>query len=309
MPKIKHLLLNNIELKIFSIILSILVWYAIIGQETSEAMMFVPIEYQNLPDYLEIVNNPRKIIELTLKGPSAFLKKLSPQDLKVSLDLSHAQPGDKTFFSSELNIDVPLGISVSKINPSFIKITFDITARKEIPIKPTFSGKLEYGYKLTSVSLEPNHILVEGAQKILNKLTYIHTDPINLEGLKENAIFNVSISGDMPNVRLLESPEITVHLKIEEIYAEKIIKRLAIELNNKKIKYYSPHYVSLSLKAPIRIIENLDLNAIRAIIETEGLRPGKHQVPIKILIPENLKDSLQIVSIEPASAEVYRIKE
>lgn len=308
MPKIKHLLLNNIELKIFSIILSILVWYAIIGQETSEAMMFVPIEYQNLPDYLEIVNNPRKIIELTLKGPSAFLKKLSPQDLKVSLDLSHAQPGDKTFFSSELNIDVPLGISVSKINPSFIKITFDITARKEIPIKPTFSGKLEYGYKLTSVSLEPNHILVEGAQKILNKLTYIHTDPINLEGLKENAIFNVSISGDMPNVRLLESPEITVHLKIEEIYAEKIIKRLAVELNNKNIKYYSPHYVSLSLKAPIRIIENLDLNAIRAIIETEGLHPGKHQIPIKILIPENLKDSLQIVSIEPASAEVYRIK-
>jgi len=305
MPKIKHLLLNNIELKIFSIILSILVWYVIIGQETSEAVMFVPIEYQNLPDYLEIVNNPRKIIELTLKGPSAFLKKLSPQDLKVSLDLSQAHPGDKTFFSNELNIDVPLGITVSKISPTFIKIAFDITARKKIPIKPTFSGKLEYGYKLASFSLEPNHILVEGAQKVLNKLVYINTDPISLEGLKGDAIFNVSISGDLPNVRLLESPEITVHLKIEEIYVEKVISRLAIEVDNKKIKSYSPHYVSLSLKAPIRIIENLDLNSIRAIIEAQGLPPGEHQVPIKILVPENLKNSLKIVSINPPAIRIY----
>jgi len=309
MPKIKQLLLNNLELKIFSIILAILIWYIILGQEIIDAMFYVPIEFQNLPKSLEIVNDHKKVVEITLKGPSAFLNRLSPHDVKVSLDLSAAAKGEKSYYMNDFNIDVPLGVTVTKINPPSMKIAYDMIARREVPINVVLQGEVAYGYKLTSVGVTPKSLLVEGPQRLVNALQMVNTDPVNVSGINENTRFSVSISSDLPAIRLIETNSVAVDVGIEEIYMEKIIEKIPVAVNNKsKVKSYSPSSVDVVIKVSLRAKQEFSSNSIRAELDVQNLSKGKHIIPVTIILSPEVKEYVKVIKLEPSFIAV-NIKE
>lgn len=305
MPKIKQLLLNNLELKIFSVILAVLIWYIILGQEIIETMFYVPIEFQNLPKSLEIVGDYRKVMEITLKGPSVFLNRISPHDVKAILDLSGASRGEKSYYTNDFNIDVPLGLTVTKTNPPSMKMVFDMIARREVPINVVLQGNVINGSKLASISVTPKSLLVEGPQRFVDTLQYVNTDPININGLHENAKFSVSISGDTPNIRLVEATNVLVELHIEDVYAEKVFDKIPITANNKnKVKSFSPSSVNVVIQIPMRMKQNISSSAIRAELHVQNLAKGKHSVPIMIVLPASIKEYAKVISLDPPSATV-----
>jgi YbbR-like protein len=305
MPKIKQLLLNNIELKIFSVILAVLIWYIILGQEITETMFFVPIEFQNVPKSLEIIGEYRKAVEITLKGPSAFLTRMSPHDVKVLLDLTTAVSGEKSFYANDLNIDVPLGLTITKINPPSMKMVFDIIARKEVPIQPVLQGKVAYGYQLTTVGVKPRSILVEGGKKIISALQHVNTDPINVEGIKQDQTVSVSISSESSDIRLIDASNVSISLQVKEIYIDKVLEKVSVTVADKsKVRSYSPSTIDVILKLPLRLEHSINVSSLYGRLDVENLAKGKHVIPITILIPPEYKDYTKITSINPTTAIV-----
>ena len=87
--------------------------------------MRVPIEFQNLPQGLEIVGDPPEDVDVRLRGSSGALGRLSPGDMSAVIDLRHARPGRRLFHLTASEIHVPYGIDVVQVAPATLPIGFE----------------------------------------------------------------------------------------------------------------------------------------------------------------------------------------
>ena len=67
---------RNIGLKFLSICIAALLWLVVAGDRVVERALRVPIEFQNLPQGLEIVGDPPEDVDVRLRGSSGTLGRL-----------------------------------------------------------------------------------------------------------------------------------------------------------------------------------------------------------------------------------------
>ena len=67
---------RNIGLKFLSICIAALLWLVVAGDRVVERSVRMPIEFQNLPQGLEIVGNPPDDVDVRLRGSSGALGRL-----------------------------------------------------------------------------------------------------------------------------------------------------------------------------------------------------------------------------------------
>src|SRR5205085_12542686 len=85
-------------LKIVSLALGVLLWMAVSAQRASvERGLRIPLEVQNLPDNIEMVDPPQDSVDVRVRGAADVMGKLGPGDLVASIDLSSAQLGRRLF--------------------------------------------------------------------------------------------------------------------------------------------------------------------------------------------------------------------
>jgi len=83
--------------KILSLLLAMLLWVYVTGQEKSEMGFAVPLELANIPPNMEIVNKIPHFITLRVRGSSGVLNNVKLGKIKVVLDLSHLKEGKNIF--------------------------------------------------------------------------------------------------------------------------------------------------------------------------------------------------------------------
>ena len=119
--------------------LAIIIWFLVVGEQKSEVRLTVPIELRNLPTHLEITESISQV-EVTLRGFSSFVKRFTPSDIDVYIDLSNVVQGANSFVLSPDEIDVPVGATVIQVSPSNIEISLDATVRKTVTVEPVVRG-------------------------------------------------------------------------------------------------------------------------------------------------------------------------
>jgi diadenylate cyclase len=115
-------LFNDLPVKAFFLFLVCLLWIFVIGIRQGMISFNIPIEYYSIPQNLEISGQPPKEIKVRLKGSQRLLSSLNPDHIRAQVNLSGAHPGANQLALSEMNINVPSGITVTHIYPQNIKI-------------------------------------------------------------------------------------------------------------------------------------------------------------------------------------------
>ena len=115
-------LLNDLPVKAFFLLLVCLLWIFVIGIRQGEISFNIPIEYYSVPQNLEISGQPPKEIKVRLKGSKRLLSSLNQDHIRVQIDLSRTHSGANQVALSEMNINVPSGITVTHLYPQNIKI-------------------------------------------------------------------------------------------------------------------------------------------------------------------------------------------
>jgi uncharacterized protein (TIGR00159 family) len=115
-------LFNDLPIKASFLFLVCLLWIFVIGIRQGMISFNIPIEYYSIPQNLEILGQPPKEIKVRLKGSQRLLSSLNPDHIRVQVNLSGAHPGANQVALSEMNINVPSGITVIHLYPQNIKI-------------------------------------------------------------------------------------------------------------------------------------------------------------------------------------------
>lgn len=176
----KKLLTENLGMKISAVLLSVFLWFFVTSRGQSEITLDVPLEFQNIPADIGIVNTSVKTVSVTVRGHERPMKNLKVSDVKVYVDLGKATKGLDVYYLNKDNIKLPYALSVLNITPSTVKIKLDETASKIVPVKPVVTGEPRNGFFVSVVKVEPKSVVINGLKSEIRKFRFLKTEPLDI---------------------------------------------------------------------------------------------------------------------------------
>jgi hypothetical protein len=177
MGVLRKYILNDMKLKLLSLVLAVLLWFVISYIGESKVSISVPI-YTNGPGeaYTVIAMDSEDVL-VTINGPVSTLKNIKARDVKVSVDLSNLKEGKHTFNLLKEDIQVPKGVLVEQIKPDSISVTIDPVIEKRLKTVIKLDKKWIGQYRVKSWN--PPYIIAEGAKSSLSDKTVIETQTVD----------------------------------------------------------------------------------------------------------------------------------
>lgn len=122
---LRFLVIQRWKEKLIAFALVSIIWLVFAGQQDFESSFNVPVQFENLPKQLEIIEPQKPIVALTVRGIRKDVAVLSHRNVRVKLDLSFATPERNTFRINRWKIALPSDrIDIIKIDPMQIKFSF-----------------------------------------------------------------------------------------------------------------------------------------------------------------------------------------
>lgn len=204
-------LLNNWHLKLLSLLFAIVLWLFIVGEQKLERGFSIPLELKNLPEGMMVTSEVPSHIDVRIIGPRTLLVNQDTEELSIGVDLKGLKAGVTTFRRLEDRINLPGGMRVSRLFPSYVDIKLEEVLERNLPVKVVFEGQLPAGLEVAELQLAEQTVTVAGARSEVVKLREIRTEPVVLTDQLET--FNVQAplvySGKFSRL-LSESLEVTV---------------------------------------------------------------------------------------------------
>lgn len=103
-----------------------------------------------------------------------------------------------------------------ELSQKWVEATIEINEGKTVPIKIKTTGKLSSGLNLKSITSNITEVGIAGPQSILNSITEIGTEVINLSEIKDTT--NIEVALDMPEGIVIHNSEnsVVVNIAVEK---------------------------------------------------------------------------------------------
>ncbi len=118
MRLLRRVFLHNWGLKLIAVGISFFLWATYTAEPFAQVAYNVPVAYVNVPDGLAVGGAPPNIVRVVLRGRSGLLRRLTPADLTLDVDLATAPSGEVPIRLSPGMVGVPYGTEVVRLAPA-----------------------------------------------------------------------------------------------------------------------------------------------------------------------------------------------
>jgi hypothetical protein len=207
-------LLDNLGLKLLSVVLAIFLWAVVVGEQKVEVTMIVPLEIKGLPRDLAMVNEPTDSLEIRVRGPKTLVSTLSPSEIVLGGLPRNFVEGENLIPIRPEIVHVPRGIEVVDITPHRVRVVLEAIVEREVEVSPRVEGTPPKGFIVKQVTSSPPRIRMTGPKSDLRRLTRIYTVPINLDGHSASFTTRVMLEPVGRQVRAMDDTPIIVAVEI-----------------------------------------------------------------------------------------------
>lgn len=298
---------NNWALKLVSLMLAIGFWFYVVGEESVEITKTIPLEIISAKEKLSIVKSSTSFLEVTFQSPRHMFSALSSSNIMARHKIQGTEkPGEYSFTVQPSDFSLPAPeIRITKIFPPYVTVTLDELIVKKLPIKVELVGEPAFGYRIDeeAIELDPNAVLVEGPQALLEKMDLIKTEPIQLVGRVRSFRRTIHVQPGL-EVKIVGDGITEVQIPIIAEVSEKELAAVPVKpLGSSPRDYWielKPEEIPLVLKGPKAILEQVEPKDLLAYVEVEGLKEGTYQIPVKFILPRDiiLKQNPPAISVE-----------
>jgi hypothetical protein len=207
-----RLVTHNLGWKLLSLLIAFAIWVLVASEPELSTFATARIDFQNLPETLELGSTPITSILLELRGPSNELGSLGDGNQRpaVILDMAGVTPGEHTFPISPDNVKLPRGVQVLRVTPSVVRFRFERSLEHKVPVRVRFVNEGRNGYRVSKVSVEPPELEIAGPQSHVERLNAVETDPVDVASATGATSVRVNAYLDDSFVRFQSSPQVTV---------------------------------------------------------------------------------------------------
>jgi len=211
----------NVGYKLLSLALATAIWGWVQSRRIVDVTLWVEVSYVTAPELVLAAPVPGRI-RMTVRGPQAFVKELRHEELETSMDLTEQAEGlSSVEFEAQKIPGVPDEVDVVNLKPNQVQVELARKVMQRLTLKPSYSGQLPRGYRITGIALDPPFIDVEGPASALKVLNEIIIDSIAVDDLRKSAP-KVPVSVRLPpNVVRVDSAPIYAAISVEPLFSER----------------------------------------------------------------------------------------
>jgi YbbR domain-containing protein len=211
---LERIFVHNFLLKLVSLLLAIGLWLAVARDPIAEVEINVPIEFQKIPDNMEIDSADSTAVRVRVRGPERLIHRLDIADVHAQVDLATVRPGQRTFDLTD-RVHVPQDLEVVQIIPDQFQLSFDQRVTRKIVVQPrvigTFAGNLRYAQVLA----DPTTVTVTGPRHRVDAVESAITDPVDASGVMTRAAFMTHAYVTDPLIQVAHPTSIRVTVIME----------------------------------------------------------------------------------------------
>lgn len=301
------LVTKNFGLKLLAVVMAVVLWSMAVGREKAEVGLTVPLELVNFPQDMVVANQVPDGVNIRIRGSVALTRQVQNRRLRFSLDLAGAKEGSNNFTLLPDALALPRGVEVTRLAPGTITVELEALITKRMTLLPVIQGEPVTGYLIDEIRLEPTEVDIRGPEKLLNALTRLWTEPIDVTKMNASAV--VLTKPALPDVSMsvLKPVDIKAHLKISEKIATRPFKDFPVEAERTSHAVeFRPKAVELLVRGPINTMSELAAgHGIRVTVNLEGLEPGRYRRPVEVAVPANM----EVLKVKPDTVQVKILEE
>jgi len=247
--------------------------------------------------------SPEKIL---IEGPESLINRVATCQVEINLEQV------KNSISEQKSVKVFLDSGV--INDEIIatpdKVTVDVTVKQGYPTrlvslaKPVFINKLPEGKKIDTFRVIPESVVLTGPAKLLNAMTDLSFNPVDLSRLDRAASFPLRLEMPDSRIRLLGSETPFIEITMNDVKIARIFEGLPFELKKTDMQYASVSVSSYTIEVEgfIKDIELVRNAALKMVLDVEKMKPGSYSVNLSA--PTGLPDKISVLKILPESLSI-----
>ena len=241
-----------------------------------------------------------RTVRINLRGEGNAIHPIVEEDIDAFIDINkfdipgaHTIPVQWRKKGSALGVE-PLQITV---DPAEITIVLDYKIHKVVPLVPKFRGQVDSGYAMTSFSINPPQVIVDGPTELVWHTLQVSTEPIDLDGARGDFSMTVDVFSPDPllTVRGIRTAEF--HGIINQIVLVRNINNVPIAITN-LMKGLAGN---LEIKTAMVHMEGDDQNALNRFTPSPGFLSVDCS---KITSPGTYTLKVQNGTVEPLQLKV-----
>ena len=245
--------------------------------------------------------------ELVISGPSSVVQTIASAYVYVDVtgrDSSYVTAA--RFALLDYNgEEVPQTLLSS--SSSSVTVGVDVYPTKELPIstdiEDVVQGTPAEGYEVTSVTIQPEAVTVAADQELLDNLTELLIQPVDVSGLSQTFSQRTRIA-TLTDFQDISTEQVYVTVAIEEIqqsaWAEVNLTFVNIP-DDMSCTFTSADFRAL-ITGPASRVQALVESGVEAVVDVSGLSAGEYTLPITV--DAELYPGLTL-EFEPADVEVH----
>lgn len=312
MKELKNWFLKNIDIKLFSLFLAIILWLYIASGEnpTVENFIDISLSQTNLGEDLVIKEFPTSV-SVGIRGPKNIINNISSHQINGIVNFSEIS--EEGLYKLKVEVVPPKKTQITRIIPSEIKVEVEKVLTKEVEVEYSLIGVPEKGYSLADEpQFNPYKVKITGAQSVLENVKQIIC-AIDISGIKEDLkrkikVKSVNANGNEVKEVKIEPDIVEVLISLTRGYPEKQLK-----VKPKIIGKPAPgYYISEILSYPdeTKIFGNYSKISNIEFLETIPIDVGGITKTLSVKVSPALKEGLNIVEGEVELIEVtIQVKE
>ncbi len=284
------LLLNNWALKLLSVLLAAISFYAIREATSFEAPYSIPIEVDVDPG-VAVLEKSVSSVDVTFQGSRDDVRRLDQTQIRAVVRPGGADPrGSEDVMIRPADIRGAQGVRAVSIRPSHVTLTYDREAEREVAVlKPKTLGKPLVGR--VELDYEPRTVKLRGPRRRLTTLNAVSCEPVDVDGRVESFTRKVRVlsPGDAW-VYQIDPPEITARVTIVTESTSRLFKGIRVlavmEPGAAGQVAITPPAVDVTVRGAVEDIEPLVADNVSAYVSCVGLTAGaEFELPVNLYVP------------------------
>ncbi len=303
----RALFFDNVPQKAFALALAAALVVFVREDKTAQVTGTVRVRVGH-PDDRVLVSPMVDKVTVVIEGKYGGLRKLdldrlAPLDLNLS-----GNEGDQVAFEPEM-FKLPPGLTVKTVRPPAMVVRFETKKQRKVPVNVVTAGEPALGFRVTTLTVEPPEVQVEGPESVVDALSKVETLPLELAGRSQSAEVEIPLKLAPAFVTFLGPVKYRVQLTIEEKRGTRVINDLPIAVLGVPPGApgweVSPPQVDVTFHGPARLLDALTPAQIVATVEAQEGEPSQrilHTRPVTVAAPEGLT----LVEVKPAKVTLVR---
>lgn len=197
--KVRRRLLNNLGLKLVSVILAVVLWFMVVmisNPKDSVTFSGIPVNLihtellEEEEKLYEVLNDTDKV-RVTVEAPRKVIDQLRSSDIVAEADVSRLTEVNTIAINcSVLNSAVEVSSITS--SPDVVQLNVEDKATKWVNVKPYTTGEVAEGYMIYSKVSDQTRMEISGPESVIEQIDHAGLE-MDVTGATDNVSGNVEI--------------------------------------------------------------------------------------------------------------------